>query len=133
MSNFTDAELEFLHTGGGGEGPLLARLATIGADGALHITPVGFAHEPDQDTIDIGGYSLEATKKYRDIARDGRVAVVIDEVLPPWKPRGVEIRGWAQAISDPEPLIRVHPQRIVSWGLESEEIGQHHARTIDER
>lgn len=126
MSNFTDAELEFLH---GGERPL-ARLATIGADGVLHNTPVGFAHEPARDTIDIGGYSLERTKKYRDIERDGRVAVVIDDVLPPWKPRGVEVRGWAEAISDPEPLIRVHPERIVSWGLESEEIGQHHARTV---
>lgn len=133
MSNFTDAELEFLHGGGSADGPLLARLATIGSDGVLHVTPVGFSHEATGDTIDIGGYDLERTKKYRDIANDGRVAVVIDEVLPPWKPRGVEVRGRAEAITDPEPLIRVHPERVVSWGLESEEIGQHHARSVAAR
>lgn len=126
MSNFTDAELEYLR---GGE-RRLARLATIGADGALHITPVGFHHEPTLDTVDIGGHSLERTKKFRDIENDGRVAVVVDDVLPPWRPRGVEIRGWAEAISSPEPLIRVHPQRIVSWGLESTEFGSRHARTV---
>jgi hypothetical protein len=43
---------------------------------------------------------------------------VIDDVLPPWRPQGIEIRGTADAITDPEPRIRIHPQRIVSWGFE---------------
>jgi hypothetical protein len=42
MSNFTDAELEYLQ---GGE-RRLARLATIGRDGALHIAPVGTPTTP---------------------------------------------------------------------------------------
>jgi pyridoxamine 5'-phosphate oxidase family protein len=56
--------------------------------------------------------------------------VVIDDVLPPWQPRGVEIRGRAEALSSPEPLIRVHPERIVSWGIESRAIGDRHARSV---
>jgi len=127
MSTFTEAELAYLR---GGE-RRLARLATISADGVPHITPTGYAHDPVLDTIDIGGHRLERTKKFRDVQGNGRVAVVIDDVLPPWKPRGVEVRGWAEAITSPEPLIRIHPERIVSWGIESEEIGVHHARSVE--
>lgn len=125
-SNFTDAELDYLR----GADRRLARLATIGGDGMLHVAPVGYRHDPTHDTIDIGGHSLERTKKFRDIDKDGRVAVVIDDVLPPWKPRGVEVRGRAELIRGPEPLIRIHPQRIVSWGIESDELGRHHARSV---
>ncbi len=35
----------------------------------------------------------------------------------PWRPRGVEVRGRAEAVEAPEPLIRIHPERIVPWGL----------------
>jgi pyridoxamine 5'-phosphate oxidase family protein len=126
MSNFTYGEIEYLQ---GGE-RRLARIATIGPDGVLHIAPVGYSYNSAHDTIDIGGYSLQWTKKYRDIERDGRVAVVIDDVLPPWQPRGIEIRGHAEALSSPQPLIRVHPGRIVSWGIESREMGDRHARSV---
>jgi pyridoxamine 5'-phosphate oxidase family protein len=44
--------------------------------------------------------------------------LVIDDVLPPWRPRGVEVRGQAEAVTEPQPLIRIHPQRIISWGLD---------------
>jgi hypothetical protein len=47
-----------------------------------------------------------------------RAAIVIDDVLPPWRPRGVEVRGTAEAIEGPPPLIRLHPRRITSWARE---------------
>jgi pyridoxamine 5'-phosphate oxidase family protein len=126
MSAFTDDELRYLL----GE-RLLARLATVGKDGTPHVAPVGWTYNPELDTIDIGGHSLQRSKKYRDIARTGRAAVVIDDVLPPWKPRGVEIRGRAEALDGPKPLIRIHPERIVSWGIENDELGRRDARTVD--
>jgi pyridoxamine 5'-phosphate oxidase family protein len=55
---------------------------------------------------------------------------VIDDVLPPWQPRGIEVRGIAEAVEGARPLIRLRPQRIVSWGFESSELGQHHARDV---
>ena len=113
MSVFTPAELSFLSAAQG-----LARLATIGPDGMPHVTPVGWSLTSDRQAIEIGGRNLAATKKYRDVARTGRAAVVIDEVLPPWRPRGVEVRGRAEAIGEPEPRIRIHPERVVSWGFD---------------
>jgi pyridoxamine 5'-phosphate oxidase family protein len=97
----------------------LARIATVGADGTPHVVPVGWSYNSALDTIDVGGRDLAATKKYRDVTRSSRAAIVIDEVLPPWRPRGIEVRGRAEAISGDQPLIRIHPDRIVSWGLES--------------
>ncbi len=114
MTVFTEAELRYLH-----EERRLGRLATVGVDGMPHIAPVGWRLDPDADTLVITGRDFAATKKFRDVATTGRAAIVIDDVLAPWQPRGVEIRGRAQAINTPEPHIRIRPTRIVSWGLET--------------
>ena len=76
------------------------------------------------------GHDLERTKKYRDVRATGRAAVVIDDVLPPWRPRGIEVRGRADTTEPPDATIRVHPVRVVSWGLESDRIGERHGRTV---
>jgi len=114
MSVFTDAELRYL-TGG----RQLGRIATVGSDGTPHVVPVGWIYNAATDTIDIGGHELERSKKFRDVARTGRAAIVIDDLesVQPWHPRAVEVRGRAQAIALPTPLIRIHPERIISWGL----------------
>ena len=122
MHIFTDTELAYLT----GE-PRLARLATVGPDGTPHVAPVGWSYNAELGTIDIGGHDFARTKKFRDAARTGRAAIAVDDVLPPWRPRGVEVRGIAEAIDGPPPLIRLHPRRIVSWGLEST---AHHARDV---
>ncbi len=123
MSVFTEAELGYL-TGG----RQLGRIATVGADGTPHVVPVGWIYNSARETIDISGYELEATKKFRDVARNGRAAIVIDDLasVDPWRPRGIEVRGRAEGIALPTPLIRIHPERIVSWGLE----GGRSARTV---
>jgi pyridoxamine 5'-phosphate oxidase family protein len=114
-SVFTEPERRYL-----AGGRQLGRLATVGADGTPHVVPVAYIYNAARDTIDVGGAELEATKKFRDIARGGRAAIVVDDLesTDPWRPRGVEVRGRAEAIAMPTPLIRIHPERIVSWGLE---------------
>jgi pyridoxamine 5'-phosphate oxidase family protein len=126
MSAFTDTELSYLL----GK-RRLARVATVGKDGTPHVVPVGWSYNAEQDTIDIGGYNMERSKKYRDVKRSGRAAVVIDDLAStdPWRPRGVEIRGRAEALDEP-PLIRIHPERIVSWGIETAVLGRRDARTV---
>jgi pyridoxamine 5'-phosphate oxidase family protein len=121
MSVFTEAELDYLRTE-----RRLGRLATVGPDGMPHIAPVGWHLDPDADTILITGRDFATTKKFRDVANTGRAAIVIDDVLPPWQPRGVEVRGRATAIDGAEPRIQIQPTRIVSWGLD----GGNAARSI---
>ena len=97
-------------------------MATVGKDGTPHVAPVGWSYNPEADTIDIGGRNFETSKKYRDVQRSGRAAIVIDDLAStdPWRPRGVEVRGHAEIISVPGPMIRIHPDRVVSWGLGEE-------------
>ena len=115
MSVFRDAERQYLSGG-----QQLGRIATVGKDGTPHVVPVALIYNAARDTIDVGGHDLERTKKFRDVTRTGRVAIVIDDLASrdPWHPRGIEVRGRGEAIALPTPLIRIHPERIVSWGLE---------------
>jgi pyridoxamine 5'-phosphate oxidase family protein len=123
MSVFRESELRYL-----AGGKQLGRLATVGADGTPHVVPVAWIYNAVRDTIDVGGSELAETKKFRDVARSGRAAIVVDDVGggEQWRPRGIEVRGRGEAIAMPTPLIRIHPERIVSWGLE----GGRSARTV---
>jgi hypothetical protein len=31
-----------------------------------------------------------------------------------------ELRGRAEAVAEPEACIRIHPERVVSWGLDGD-------------
>lgn len=120
MSAFSDNELTFLH-----DGPKLARLATVDAAGDPHVVPTGWSYNPAHGSIDVGGIALASTQKYRNVARTGRAAIVIDDVQPPWQPRAVLVKGSAEARGD---LIRIRPERIISWGIESNQIGERSSR-----
>jgi pyridoxamine 5'-phosphate oxidase family protein len=129
VSAFSDAEIDYL------DSQRLGRLATVGTDGMPHVVPVAFRYNPDADSIDIGGHDFAKRKKFRDVERTGVAALVVDDVLPPWQPRAVEVRGQAitletggKAIMErfDDPIIRITPRRIVSWGLED----GFHARSV---
>jgi pyridoxamine 5'-phosphate oxidase family protein len=124
-SVFTDAERRYLSE------RRLGRIATVGRDGTPHVAPVGWSYDPEHDVIEIGGRDFGRSKKYRDAERSGRAAIVIDDLasVDPWRPRGIEIRGGAEAVDDP-PRIRIRPQRIVSWGLDDDDLFARNARTV---
>ena len=122
MSVFTNEEIEYLKS------QLLGRLATVGPDGQPHVVPVSFRYNAQLDTIDIGGHDFARRKKYQDVQRNPRVAFLVDDMVSvdPWRPRGIEVRGEAEVLSSggealgpgftPD-MFRIHPQRIVSWGI----------------
>ena len=120
MSVFSENELDYLAS------KRLGRLSTIGTDGFPHVVPLGWSYNPALDTIDIGGRNLARTKKFRNVKANPKVALVIDDVLPPWRPRCVMVRGEAEALEeaaspDSMPLgavIRIHPWQVISWGLD---------------
>ena len=104
----------------------LGRLVTVAPDGAVGNAPVTYFVRGD-DTIDIGGMRMGATKKFRNVAAGSRVAFVVDVVdtSAGWHPIYLEIRGTAEAISDTEPpadgfsseIIRIHPDWTKSFNL----------------
>lgn len=128
MSVFTEKELEYLRS------QRLGRLATVRPDSKPQIAPVGFHYNAELDVIDIAGRFMSRTRKFRNIQQNPNVSLVVDDVLPPWQPRGVEIRGTAQALPTggkavlgsrvnyevDDAIIRITPTQIISWGIEQE-------------
>jgi pyridoxamine 5'-phosphate oxidase family protein len=119
---FTQSEIAYL------ESQRIGRLATVRPDGSPQVSPVGFSYNAELGAIDIGGYSMSTTQKFRNVIHDQRVAFVVDDIYStqPWRVRCLEIRGIAEAIHEPtEPvagqdasIIRLRPQRIISFGID---------------
>lgn len=121
MSVFTDKELDYL------AGQRLGRIATVGADGQPHVVPTSFRYNADEDAIDVGGMRMSQTKKARDVQRSGRASIVIDDVLPPWQPRMIEVRGTAEVLTEggkafgdnfEDTIVRIRPARIIAFGID---------------
>ena len=120
MSVFTEQELEYL------AGQRLGRIATVGQDGQPHVVPTSFRYDPEHDAIDVGGMRMSQTKKVRDVRHGGRATIVVDDVLPPWQPRMIEVRGTAEVVpvggkafgnNFEDTIVRITPRRIVSFGI----------------
>ncbi len=117
-ARFTPTELAYLL-----DERRLGRLATASTTGTPHVVPVGWSYNRDLGTIDISGRNLASTRKYRNIQANPRAAFVIDDVLPPFRPRCVMIQGTARALDGEhsvgaEAIIRIIPEKITSWGLD---------------
>src|SRR5215470_5201199 len=132
MSVFTGKEREYLAA------QRLGRIATVGPDGQPHVVPTSFRYNAEHDAIDVGGLRMSQTKKLRDAQRTGRATIVVDDVLPPWRPRMIEIRGTAEVVPDggkalheqfDDTIVRIHPTRIISIGINPGE-GTANARSV---
>lgn len=123
MASFSAAELDYLL----GE-RRLGRLATVDAAGQPHVVPVGCHYNAELGTIDISGRNFAATKKFRNVKSNPKAAFLVDDVLPPWRPRSVMVQSQAEALEasagggeDSGAMIRITPDKIISWGLEASE------------
>ncbi|WP_237569341.1 PPOX class F420-dependent oxidoreductase [Mycolicibacterium lacusdiani] len=124
----------------------LGRLATIKPDGTPQNSPVGFGYNPELGTIDIVGYQMSKSRKYRNIAVNPHVAFVVDDIVSrdPWRVRCLEIRGIAKQVELPsaatEPngdtldtaIIRITPRRIIGFGIDDVDT-EPHLLTADAR
>jgi len=118
---FTDFELEYLRS------QRLGRLATLSPRGTLQNSPVGFQVDEEAGVIAVWGRDMGNTRKFHNVAANGQVAFVVDDLVSvsPWVVRGLEIRGSAEALSGQTPpsgywsaeVIRIHPRRIITWGI----------------
>ncbi|GII79359.1 hypothetical protein Sru01_43410 [Sphaerisporangium rufum] len=105
----------------------LGRLATVAPDGAPQVNPVSCYYNPATGTIDIGGHAMAASRKFRNVRANPRVAVVVDDMPGGMETiRCLEIRGTAEAIEAPDDsaarapgaIIRIRPRRVISWGID---------------
>jgi pyridoxamine 5'-phosphate oxidase family protein len=117
----------------------LARLATIQPDGTLQNSPVGFSYNEALGTVDIHGYRMSKSRKFRNLASNNTVALVIDDIASrdPWRVRCLEIRGTAEQAESGErraesngdeidtAIIRITPRRIISFGIDDTETEPH--------
>jgi pyridoxamine 5'-phosphate oxidase family protein len=125
MPELTPAQIDYLAS------QRLGRIATAGADHKPHVVPTTYRYNPELGTIDVGGYHVATTKKYRDVQVNPYAALVVDDLVSvdPWTARMLEIRGRAEAIATggaellgggfAEAFIRIHPDKINSVGIDT--------------
>lgn len=120
---FTESEITYL------DSQPLGRIATEQFNGTLQVSPVGFRYNPELETIDIGGFRMTESQKYANVLANGKVAFVVDDLAStsPWRPRCIEIRGTAETVglSNGDGLIRIHPSRIISFGIDEPDTPAH--------
>ena len=95
MTKLTSAQVQYMAS------QRLGRVATSGADRKPHVVPTSFRYNAELGAVDIGGYRVATTKKYRDVQANPWAAIVIDDLVSvdPWTPRMLEVRGRAEAVA----------------------------------
>ena len=130
---FSEKEVEYIKS------QRIARIATAAAsvssrkeeNGFLQpdVVPVGF--DFDGDSFYVGGMNILKSTKYKNILKNNKVAIVIDDLksIDPWDPRGVKIYGTADVVTrqggymegtgHANPIyIRISPKKKWSWGID---------------
>src|SRR5438270_9622831 len=114
ITTFTPAQERFLSRQTRGH------VATVGSDGTPQVKPVGFTYNRALATIDITGFNMAQSAKYRNVQANPKASFVIDEVTEPGMAGAhfLEIRGVAETVIGthdrqghlaPE-VIRIHPR-----------------------
>ena len=93
------------------------------------VVPVGF--DFDGEYFYVGGMNIIKSKKYKNVLKNNKVAIVIDDLksVDPWDPRGMKIYGTADVVSrqggymegtghSNSQYIRISPKKKWSWGIE---------------
>lgn len=95
--------------------------------------PVGFTYRPELGAIDIAGFNMGQSAKYRNVRTNPAVAFVVDEVTEPTMDGAhfLELRGLARntvGAHDPAghlapEIIRIQIRRIVSFNVDPDHPG----------
>ena len=125
--SFRDAEVRFLIRQPRGH------LSTLGPNGFPQVKPLGFTYNPELETIDIAGFNMTGSAKYRNVQANPKVAFVVDEVTANSMEGAhfLEVRGVAETTVGAHDLqghlapeiIRIHPRRILSFNVDPEHPG----------
>jgi PPOX class probable F420-dependent enzyme len=103
------------------KGSRTGKLSTVGADGSPHIAPMWFV-------LDDGALVFTTDKetvKGRNLLRDGRAVLCVDDEEPPFS--FVTLRGRAEISEAPEPLL------AFATSIAARYMGEDRAREFGER
>jgi pyridoxamine 5'-phosphate oxidase family protein len=124
---FSEKEIEYL------ESQHIARIATsaVLSDGSVQpdVVPVGF--DFDGEYFYVGGMNILKSRKYKNVLKSNKVAIVIDDLksVDPWDPRSIRMYGTAdivtrqggymeQTLHPQADYIRIKPEKKWSWGID---------------
>ena len=124
---FSEKEIEYLKS------QRIARIATaaVSPDGPVQpdVVPVGF--DFDGEYFYVGGMNILKSRKYKNVLKNNKVALVIDDLksVDPWDPRWIRMYGTADIVTrqngcmeqTPHPqsdYIRIRPEKKWSWGID---------------
>lgn len=112
------------------------RLATIAPNGTPQNKPVGYRYDPGRGTIEIAGFNMEQSAKYRNLAVNPDVSFVVDDIVGEGAAgvRFIELRGQGEQADKPADgppdglsshIIRIYPRRLVSWNIHPDHPGMY--------
>lgn len=126
---FSQNEIEYLKS------QRIARIATVSVSSEDNrsiqpdVVPVGF--DFDGEHFYVSGINILKSTKYKNILKNNKVAVVIDDLktVDPWDPRGIRIYGVADTVTrqggymdqtghSEHRYIRIRPSKKWSWGID---------------
>jgi pyridoxamine 5'-phosphate oxidase family protein len=122
-SIFTQKEIEYLKS------QRLARIATAAStqqEGSVQpdVVPVGF--DFGGEYLYVGGMNLLKSTKFRNVLKNNKVAIVVDDLksIDPWDPRGIRIYGTADIVTRQGGYMENtdHPQSPIYQGKPQEEV-----------
>lgn len=128
---FSQKETEYLRS------QRLARIGTAAAGASTtggsiqpDVVPVGF--DFDGQYFYVSGMNLIKSTKYKNVQKNPKVALVIDDLnsVNPWEPRGIRVYGTADIVTrqggymqqtdhPSATYIRIKPLKKWSWGIEA--------------
>jgi pyridoxamine 5'-phosphate oxidase family protein len=124
---FSQKETEYLNS------QRLARIATASLREDFiqpDVVPVGF--DFDGEYFYVSGMNLVKSTKYKNVQKNTRVALVVDDLksVNPWEPRGIRVYGIADVVTrqggymqqtDHPSItyIRIKPLKKWSWGIDA--------------
>jgi pyridoxamine 5'-phosphate oxidase family protein len=124
--SFTAEEIAYLQS------QMIARIATLSADGQPDVVPVGFEFDGRVFWIGGSGPTVANTRKVRNVrAGNHKVALVIDDLVSfdPFVARGMRIYGRADqpvervGFVGPGIYLRIAPTVSWSWNLAGNPVG----------
>ncbi|CAM5433680.1 MULTISPECIES: PPOX class F420-dependent oxidoreductase [Streptomyces] len=103
------------------DGTRTGKLSTVRADGSPHVAPIWFLLDGDELVFNTG----KNTAKGRNLARDGRVALCVDDDRPPF--HFVVLNGRAQ-LSEDLAEVRLWATRIAARYMGEDRAEEYGAR-----